>query len=247
MALVSLQKYLAGAGLCSRRAAKDLMREGRVAVDGVPAVKVCDKFDPEISTLTVDGKAVPGPQAPAHYMFHKPTGYLTTFDDPQGRPTVKPFLDRLPGRVYPVGRLDMDVSGLLILTNDGELAKRLMHPSYLIPKVYRAIVSGLPGRAELDTLRHGELIIDGRPAAAAKAKILRDGPDEGWLELILTEGRHRQVKRMCAAIGHPVKRLKRVAYCDLWLPGDLMAGDSRKLTPGEINHLRAQVGLDPMA
>ena len=119
MAMVRTQKYLADTGLCSRRAAKDLMRQGRVTVDGVPMEEVCGLFDPEVQTVAVDGQIVGKPQKPAHYLFHKPAGYLTTLDDPQGRPTVKEFLDRLPVRVFPVGRLDMDVSGLLIVTNDG--------------------------------------------------------------------------------------------------------------------------------
>jgi pseudouridine synthase len=178
-------------------------------------------------------------------MFHKPAGFLTTFADPQGRPTVMRFFEGLPVRVYPVGRLDMDVSGLLILTNDGELTKRLMHPSFLVPKIYRALVDGVPDRGDLEIIRGGGLVIDGRPAAPAEARMIGEGPDKGWLELTLTEGRHRQVKRMCAAVGHRVVRLKRVAYAGLWLPKDLPPGEVARLGPREIGLLRAAVGLPP--
>ncbi|MDR0622112.1 MAG: rRNA pseudouridine synthase [Deltaproteobacteria bacterium] len=244
--MVRMQKYLAETGLCSRRAAKDLMRQGRVTVDGLPMEEVCGLFDPEVSTVAVDGQILGKPQKPVHYLFHKPAGYLTTMDDPQGRPTVKEFLDRLPVRVFPVGRLDMDVSGLLILTNDGDLATRLMHPSYLVPRIYRAQVEGYPTEAELERLRTGKLVISGKPAAPALATMLRGGPDHGWLELTLTEGRRHQVKLMCSGIGHPVKRLKRVAYCDLWLPEDLAPGRTRRLSTRAANRLRAQVGLGPL-
>jgi pseudouridine synthase len=220
------------------------MREGRVRVDGKVVDAPCEMFDPEVSIVEVDGEAVGKPQKLAYYMFHKPAGFLTTFDDPRGRPTVKPFLDKLPVRVFPVGRLDMDVSGLLIVTNDGQLATRLMHPSYLVPKIYLAQVKGLPTERELNLLRTGQILILGKPAAPAKARMIKSGPNKGSLELTLTEGRHRQVKRMCAAIGHEVIRLKRVSYCDLPLPANLAAGMTRKLTASEIRHLRAQVGLE---
>jgi pseudouridine synthase len=218
MAEERLQKFLAASGLCSRREAKNLMRQGRVFVNGEPAADVCRMFDPERSTVTVDGKAIGPAESLAYYMFHKPTGYVTTLSDPQGRPTVGLFLDRLKERVFPVGRLDRDVSGLLILTNDGDLCARLMHPSSLIPKVYRALLNGQPDDGDLELLREGKLTIEGKLAAKAKARMLDNGPDKGWLELTLTEGRKRQVKRMCAAIGHDIIRLKRVSYCGLWLP-----------------------------
>ncbi|MDR2387176.1 MAG: rRNA pseudouridine synthase [Deltaproteobacteria bacterium] len=245
MAQVRLQKYLAEVGLCSRRKAEDLMRQGRVTVDGQVTEAPGHMIDPETATVALDGQVVGPPQKLAYYMFHKPSGFLTTLDDPRGRPTVKGFLDKLPVRVYPVGRLDLDVSGLLILTNDGQLAMRLMHPSYLVSKIYRAKVKGLPSEEKLDLLRTGQILILGKPAAPAKARMLKSGPDKGQLELTLTEGRHRQVKRMCAAIGHEVIRLKRIAYCDLPLPPDLPPGQTRKLSPSEIRHLKAQVGLVP--
>jgi 23S rRNA pseudouridine2605 synthase len=245
MSEVRLQKFLSAAGVCSRRAAEDMMRQGRVLVDGVPALDVGRKIDPDKARVEVDGRTVAGIQDLRYFMFHKPAGFLTSFHDPQGRPTVRPFLEGLTVRVFPVGRLDMDVSGLLILTNDGELGKRLMHPSSLIPKVYRVLVQGVPDEGDLERMRRGRLIIDHRPAAPAKAQILASGPDRGWLELTLTEGRHRQVKRMCSAIGHKVVRLKRVAYCGIALPGDLPWGQIRQLTRAQVDRLRNAVGLGP--
>jgi pseudouridine synthase len=200
-------------------------------------------FDPDNSTVTVDGEVVSGAQKLVYFMFHKPSGYLTTFSDPQGRPTIKPFLDQLDVRIFPVGRLDMDVSGLLILTNDGELNRRLMHPSFMVPKIYHVQVKGIPDAVDLMSLRDGRLTIDGKPAAPAKAEMLQYGPDKGWLELTLTEGRHRQVKRMCSAIGHPTIELKRVAFCGLWLPSRLKAGQMIPLTGKEISKLKNKVGL----
>jgi pseudouridine synthase len=214
-----------------------------VKVDGEIVCDLGRKVDMASSTITVDEIPVKNLQGLRYYMFHKPKGYLTTLSDPQNRPTVLRFLEKLPARVYPVGRLDMDVSGLLILTNDGELAKRLMHPSYMIPKVYRARVEGVPDEGALKLLTDGSLIIGGKPISPAKARVLPTGPDKGWLELTLTEGRHRQVKRMCAACGHPVIELKRVCYCDLKLPSHLLAGQISELTSAQLQTLLKKVGL----
>jgi 23S rRNA pseudouridine2605 synthase len=177
-------------------------------------------------------------------MFHKPKGFVTTLSDPQGRPTIRDFLLHLSVRVFPVGRLDLDVSGLLILTNDGELATRLMHPSSLVPKVYRAKVIGKPDKSFTDLLSSGNLIIGGKPAAPAKATIVKSGPDKGYVELTLTEGRRHQVKLMCAAAGHPVAILKRISYGGLPLPEDLPSGNLRPLDDDQIKTLKGLVGLD---
>jgi pseudouridine synthase len=238
-----LNKILAAAGLTSRRGADKLIHAGRVKVDGQTVNAQGQMVDPSASRITVDGRPVPVSQALVYYMFHKPAGFVTTLSDPQGRPTIADFLVDLPARVFPVGRLDRDVSGLLILTNDGELARRLMHPSYLVPKVYRTKVQGRPDRTFTDLLSSGRLTIDGRPAAPAKAKILRSGEDVGWVELILTEGRRRQVKLMCAAAGHPVVTLKRVAYGGLPLPKELAAGRIALLSPKQVAALKRLVGL----
>jgi pseudouridine synthase len=237
-----LQKILAAAGLASRRGAARLIMEGRVLVDGIPAQTPGQRIDPS-SVVTLDGLEIGASEQKIYLMLHKPAGYVTTLSDPQGRPAIKDLLGGVRQRVFPVGRLDRDVSGLLILTNDGELAKRLMHPSFMIPKVYRAKVEGRPGREFIETLRSGRIVIEGRPAAPAKARMLRSGPDAGCLELVLTEGRNRQVKRMCAAAGHPVEVLRRVAYCGIELPSNLPPGKHQRLSPEEVAMLKKSVGL----
>jgi pseudouridine synthase len=244
-----LQKVISGAGLCSRRKAERLMAEGRVTVNGRAAVEPGIKVDPRRAVILVDGRPLGPPEKFVYYMFHKPAGCLTTLDDPRGRPTIRPFLAGLPARVFPVGRLDMDVEGLIILTNDGRLARRLMHPSSLVPKVYRVKVEGLPDEAALDKLRHGRLLLGDRPAAPALAELLKTAREgtagaRAWLNLTLTEGRRRQVKRMCSAIGHPVLKLKRVSYAGLEL-GSLRRSQARPLTPAEITTLRSQAASAP--
>ncbi|MDR1044121.1 MAG: rRNA pseudouridine synthase [Candidatus Adiutrix sp.] len=231
-----LQKIIAGAGWASRRGAEKLMAEGRVTVNGRAALEPGFKADPERDEILVDGRRLPRPRKLSYYLFHKPAGCLTTLSDPQGRPTIKPYLDRLPVRVYPVGRLDMDVEGLLILTNDGELARRLMHPSTHVPKVYRVKVAGRPSEAALEKLRHGRLMLGRRAAAPARAELIKSAEDRAWILLTLTEGRRRQVKRMCSAIGHPVLKLKRVAYGGLEL-GSLRREAIRPLSPAELRTL----------
>jgi 23S rRNA pseudouridine2605 synthase len=200
------------------------------------------KTDPARAEIRVDGRLLGPPEKPVYFMFHTPAGCLPTLSDPQGRPTLKPFLAGLPARVFPVGRLDMDVEGLLILTNDGPLARRLMHPSSLVPKVYRVKVEGLPDEADLARLRDGRLRLGGRPAAIAGAELLKTAREgtagaRAWLSLTLTEGRRRQVKRMCSAIGHPVLKLKRVSYAGLELDR-LRPAQVRPLTPDEVRALK---------
>jgi pseudouridine synthase len=238
-----LQKIIASAGLASRRGAETLIKSGRVKVNGQIIKELGTRADPKTDVITVDNKEIKPVDFLTYFMFHKPVGYLTSMSDPKGRPTIKPFLEKLKPRVYPVGRLDMDVSGFLVLTNDGELARRLMHPSFMVPKIYRVLTQNRPGPEALSLLRSGQLIIGDKPTAPAKAEILTKGEDKGWLELTLTEGRHRQVKRMCSAVGHPVIKLKRVSYAGLWLDPNLPPGSIRKLTQKEINLLKKIVGL----
>jgi len=237
-----LQKIIAEAGLASRRGAEKLIAEGRVTVDGRVVDQAGLKVDPSKARIAVDGRVLPPPQRPRYYMFHKPAGYLTTLSDPKGRPTIKPYLETLPVRVFPVGRLDMDVEGLLILTNDGDLAKKLMHPSFQVPKVYRVKVSGRPDEADLEKLRSGSLMLGDRPAAPAGAELIKEAEDRAWLLLTLTEGRHHQVKRMCSAVGHPVLKLKRISYAGLEL-GTLRREMIRPLTFSEIRALKEAVGV----
>lgn len=237
-----LQKIIAEAGLASRRGAEKMIEDGRVRVNGKIVVQQGLKVNLRHDQVLVDGYPLGPPQRLHYYMFNKPAGYLTTLSDPKDRLTIKSYLDKLPVRVFPVGRLDMDVEGLLILTNDGELAKRLMHPSFHVPKTYRVKVAGRPGEKDLERLRDGSLMLGAHPAAPAEATLIKTAEDRAWIFLTLTEGRHHQVKRMCSAIGHPVLKLKRVSYGGITL-GPLKREEIRALTPEEIMHLKAAVNL----
>jgi 23S rRNA pseudouridine2605 synthase len=228
---VRLAKYLAHAGVASRRAAERLIAEGRVAVDGEvaddPARDVDDSRD-----VRFDGRPV---RVEAHevYALHKPVGVVSTARDPQGRRTVVELIDS-PSRLYPVGRLDADVAGLILLTNDGALAHRLTHPSFEVPRTYRARVRHPPLREPaLRALREGVELDDGLTAPALARKLAADR-----LELTIHEGRKHQVKRMCEAVGHPVRELQRIAFGPLRL-GGLEPGEHRRLTPAEVERLRS--------
>jgi 23S rRNA pseudouridine2605 synthase len=198
-----LQKILARAGLGSRRAAEALIAAGRVRVNGAVAT-LGDRADPETDRIEVDGAVVGVRPGLVHYLLNKPAGVVTTASDPQGRPTVVGLVPAEP-RVFPVGRLDADTEGLLLLTNDGELAHRLTHPSFGIDKEYLAEVDGRPTRGALRRLREGVDLEDGR-TAPAKVSVVGDR----LLRITIHEGRNRQVRRMCDAVGHPVRRLVRV-------------------------------------
>lgn len=237
-----LAKVMAEAGINSRRGAEKMIAQGRVSVNGQTVEGQGLKVDPARDKITVDGLPLGPPQKLHYYMFHKPAGYLTTLSDPKGRPSIRRYLESLPVRVFPVGRLDMDVEGLLILTNDGALAKRLMHPSSEVPKVYRVKVDGQPGPEALKRLCDGTLRLGRRLAAPAKAELIKSAEDRAWLYLTITEGRHHQVKRMCSAVGHPVLKLKRVAYAGLRL-GSLKREGIRPLTAEEIETLKRAAGL----
>jgi 23S rRNA pseudouridine2605 synthase len=225
-----LAKHLAHAGVASRRAAEALIAQGRVTVDGAVVADPARDVTGE-EAIAVDGEAVRGPRHRVVYALHKPAGVVSTARDTHGRPTV---VDLVPTevRLYPVGRLDADTTGLILLTNDGDLAHALTHPSFEVPKVYRARVAGRPGERALRALRDGVLLEDGR---TAPARVRRVGDDE--VELTIHEGRKRQVRRMFAAVGHEVISLRRVAFGPLRL-GDLASGRHRRLTPAEVQTLR---------
>ena len=235
-----LQKYLARAGVASRRHAETLMRAGRVLVNGQPATEPGIKIMPGGDEVRVDGRLVALPVSKVYVALHKPAGVMTTASDPQGRQMV---LDFLPAslrtqRLFPVGRLDLDSEGLLLLTNDGDFALRLTHPRYEQEKEYHALVQGRPPPAALESLRRG-LLLPGetRPTAPAQARLLRPGENQTtWLTVTLHEGRKRQVRRMLAAVGHPVLRLLRVRVGPLKL-GDLQPGQWRLLTAEEVTRL----------
>jgi 23S rRNA pseudouridine2605 synthase len=224
-----LNAFLARAGVASRRRADELIRAERVRVNGEPGQ--LNTFVERGDVVEVDGERVAA-QALAYVLLHKPAGVVTTARDPRGRPTVVGLV-RHPARVVPVGRLDSDTTGALLLTNDGPLAHRLAHPRYGVDKVYEADVEGEPAAEALRWLAEGVELDDGR---TAPARVRRLGPSR--LELILHEGRKHQVKRMCAAVGHPVLRLHRSRYAGLGV-GDLAPGEWRELTPAELRSLRA--------
>jgi len=191
--------------------------------------------------ISVDGAPLRLPSTPTYLLLHKPTGVVTTLADPEGRPTVRDLLGRKAPRVYPVGRLDFNSSGLLLLTDDGDLAQRLMHPRFEIEREYRVKVKGEPGGEAMQRLRQGVRIDGGRPARA-EVQLEREKDGKSWLRMVLREGRHHEVRRMCLAVGLSVEKLRRVRYGPLEL-GRLPPGEVRALTPREIEKLYTAVGL----
>ena len=225
-----LQKALARAGLGSRRTCEELIADERVTVNGVVAT-LGDRVDPDQDEVTVDGVVVGVRPGLVHYVLNKPAGVVTTADDPHGRPTVIELVPSEP-RVHPVGRLDLDTEGLLLLTNEGELTHRLTHPSFGVDKEYLAEVEGIPSRGALRRLREGVDLDDGR-TAPARVSLLGDH----LLRLTIHEGRNRQVRRMCEAVGHPVTRLVRTRIGPL-TDRTLGPGEWRELTGAEVQELR---------
>jgi 23S rRNA pseudouridine2605 synthase len=226
-----LAKYLAHAGVASRRAAERLIADGRVTVDGVAVTDPARDVD-DAHAVAFDGRPVCA-EAHAVYALNKPAGVVSTARDPQGRRTVVDLIET-DRRLYPVGRLDADVTGLILLTNDGALAHRLTHPSFEVPRTYRARVRHPPLKEPaLRALREGVELEDGLTAPAQVRKLAADR-----LELTIHEGRKHQVKRMCAAVGHPVRELERIAFGPLRL-GGLEPGEHRRLTPAEVERLRS--------
>ena len=230
-----LNAYLARAGVASRRGADELINAGRVTVNG--ALGQLNTFVEAADQVAVDGREV-GKQRLAHLLLHKPAGVVTTASDPHGRPTVVELVPRDP-RVVPVGRLDLETTGALLLTNDGPLAHRLAHPRYGVDKTYVAEVEGLPSEAALQRLREGIELDDGRTAPARVRRL-----SAGAIELTIHEGRNRQVRRMLDAIGHSVTHLHRSAYAGLTLEG-LEPGAWRELEPSEVELLSRQPGRQP--
>ena len=232
-----LQKILARAGVASRRRAEVLIRDGRVRVNGRVAAELGTKADPARDEIRVSGRLIAADQPRLYLLLHKPAGYVTTTHDPEGRPTVLDLIHGVKERLYPVGRLDWDTSGLLLLTNDGELTQFLTHPSSEVPRTYQAKIEGIPSPDTLLKLAHG-VLLDGRPTRPAQVRRLRSGPGWAWIEISLTEGRNRQVRRMAEAVGHPVLKLHRVALGPLSL-GNLPPGRFRPLHAKELKQLLA--------
>lgn len=241
-AVQRLQKILSQAGIASRRAAETLMADGRVTVNGVTVREMGTKADLAVDDIRVDGRRVKGAERLRYILLNKPAGYVTTRSDPQRRPTVFDLLGGVREYVYPAGRLDYDTEGLLLVTNDGELAAKLTHPRHDVERVYEARVAGVPDAAALDRLRTG-IPLDGRRTRAAEAVVVRRGErgsGEGVLRLTIREGRNRQVRRMCDAVGHPVRALRRTRIGPLD-DRSLKVGQWRDLTPAEVRLLRSVV------
>ena len=235
---IRLQKIISQAGLASRRAAEKLIAEGRVSVNGETVHEMGTKADPGRDDIRVDGRRVKAAERPRYILLYKPTGYVTTRSDPQRRPTVVDLLGGVREYVYPVGRLDYDTEGLLLLTNDGELAARLTHPRHGVERTYEARVAGMPDEAAVERLRRG-IPLDGRRTLPAEVSVLnkRRGDRDGILSITIREGRNRQVRRMFEAVGHPVKKLARVGIGPLSDRG-LKPGTWRELTAQELRVLR---------
>jgi pseudouridine synthase len=237
-----LQKILSQAGIASRRAAEKLIADGRVSVNGTTVREMGTKADLSVDDIRVDGRRLKGPERARYILLNKPAGYVTTRSDPQRRPTVIDLLRGVREYVYPVGRLDYDTEGLLLLTNDGDLAARLTHPRHGVERTYEARVAGVPDAEAMDRLRKG-IPLDGRRTQPADVELLsraRSGPAkagrydrdrDALLRITIREGRNRQVRRMCEAVGHPVKSLVRTRIGSL---------TDRQLEPGTWRELRAE-------
>lgn len=231
-----LQKVMANAGVASRRASEKLIQEGRVMVNGVVVTELGTKVESDDS-ISVDGKLLKKDEKKVYYLLYKPRGVISAAKDNKGREVVTDYLKDVPERLYPVGRLDYDTSGLLILTNDGDFANQMMHPRYKVDKTYVAKVEGLITPDSIKKLRNG-VVIDGKPTSRARAKILsRDAKkNTSIVSLTIHEGRYHQVKKMVDAVGHKVQKLSRTTYGTLTLDG-LTSGEYRELSHNEVREL----------
>lgn len=241
MPVERLQKIIAAAGVASRRKAEELITSGRVAVNGHTVTELGTKADAERDHIRVNGKLLHGPERRIYLLLNKPKGYVTTVSDPEGRPTVMNLLSGVKGRVYPIGRLDYASEGLLLLTNDGTLAQKLMKAASHVSKTYLVKISGRPEESDLAKLRAGVSIATGDGqrrvrTAPAKIQIIKDAPNP-WYEVTIIEGRNRQIRRMFEQVGHHVEKIKRVRYGSLEL--DVPPGRYRQLKPPEIAKLLA--------
>lgn len=232
---IRLQKFLAQCGVCSRRKAEEYIQQGLVTVDGVRILKMGTTVTPGISQVTFKGKSLAAKEMPAYYLLNKPRGYVTTLQDPQGRPIVTSLIKESTARLFPVGRLDLDTEGALILTNDGALAQKIQHPSHTTDKTYEALVRGTPSKEAVHRLAAG-IHLEGKLTSPAKITRLKSKGSNTLMEIIIHEGRKRQVKKMFGAINHPVIELKRTAYGKLRL-GKLPVGTYRLLSNSDINRI----------
>lgn len=230
-----LQKIIAKAGICSRRAAETLIREGKVSVDGQIVTEMGVKVDHRVQKVIADRVHVRFTEKKVYVLLNKPEGYVTTMNDPQGRPIVTSLIKGVSERVYPVGRLDFETKGALILTNDGDLAQRIQHPSFEVKKTYVARVQGKPTSDEITMLENG-VELEGKLTSPAKVKVYRFGKKDSVLEITIHEGRKHQVRKMCQAIGHHCVELTRTAYGNLNL-GSLPSGKFRFLSKSDLSRI----------
>jgi 23S rRNA pseudouridine2605 synthase len=243
--LERLQKIISAAGITSRRASETLILNGQVAINGVVVTELGSKADPTKDTITVDGKALKVSGQRLYILLNKPPGYITALKDSQNRPLVTDLLTDVPDRVYPVGRLDYNTEGLLLLTNDGEWANRLMHPRHEIEKEYHVRVRGKVIDQQLKRMADGVELEDGLTAPAV-VNLVKSGEQNDWISVAIHEGRNRQVRRMCEAVSLSVVRLKRIRYGNLEL-GTLRTGKFRSLTDAEVKALAGKPTMTPSA
>lgn len=237
---IRLQKVLAAAGIASRRASEHLIRQGRIEVNGKIITEQGLRVDPERDTIRVDGSRIPPPRRHVYVVLNKPRGVVSTMEDPEGRPTLTDYLGRRKERLYHVGRLDTDTEGLILLTNDGDFAHRLAHPSYEVSKTYLAEVEGVVNKYTLEKLRAGITLDDG-PVRPDRLKLASVASERSLLVVVMHEGRNRIVRRMFERVGHPVRKLSRTAVGPVKL-GQLPIGELRDLTREELGSLLDLLG-----
>ena len=238
---IRLQKYLAQCGIASRRKSEEIIRSGRVKVDGITVTELGTTVSPETQNITVDDREVRKEEEKVYLLLNKPKGYVTTLSDPQGRPIVTDLIREKQHRLFPVGRLDIDTEGALILTNDGALAQRIQHPRNEVTKTYESLVSGFPSKATLKKIDKG-FPLEGKITAPAKTHLVKRFTSTSLIAITIHEGRKRQVRKMFAAVGHPVVNLKRIAYGSLYLK-KLPEGGYRSLTPKDLAKIFKNIPL----
>ncbi|MGA1870405.1 MAG: pseudouridine synthase [bacterium] len=240
--MIRLNKYLSERGIGSRRKCEQLIKEGKIAVDNRVVTSLSTKVDARTHTISLKGKKIPPPQINRYFLLHKPRGYITTMHDPSGRPTITQFFPAIKERLFPVGRLDCQSQGLLLLTNDGALAYRLTHPKFKVPKVYMVKVQGIIPRAACRTLKKGVYLEDGL-VQVEKIKIVRYTKTNSWINVTITEGKNQIIRRIFRKLGFAVLKLTRIQFAFLRLDR-LKPGEYRTLTPGEIKKLCEMVNLN---
>lgn len=241
-----LNKIIAGAGLASRRQADELIAQGRVTIDGRTVTELGARVDPAKQIVRLDGERVnPTGRKLRYYVFNKPLNTITTMEDEKGRPSVGDYVEKIGERLFPAGRLDWDSEGLLILTNDGEFANQILHPSFEVPKIYEVKVKGKPTEKALEKVRTGMMLEDG-PTMPAKVRVVKSGEKHDWLRVTVTEGRNRLVRRMFQRVKFPVQRLRRIGIGPLRL-GRLKSGEWRVFSAEELAFVEALKRGEPIA